>query len=49
MIFFDIILIVAGIAIVIATVLYFVDGKGCGGDCYQGRRPCNCKRNERKE
>lgn len=43
MMFFDIFLIVAGIAIVIATVLYLADKKGCGGDCYQGRRECNCK------
>jgi hypothetical protein len=43
MIFFDIILIVVCIAIAVATVLYLLDSKGCGGDCYQGRRECNCK------
>jgi hypothetical protein len=50
MIFFDIILIVVCLAIAIGTVLYFIDSKkGCGGDCYQGRRECNCKRNKDKE
>ena len=28
----------------IGIVLYFTrNAEGCGGDCYQGRRPCDCK------
>ncbi len=22
---------------------------GCGGDCHQGRRPCNCQKNENQQ
>ena len=37
-------LVLAAIGIAIVFLLYFIRNvEGCGGDCYQGRRECNCK------
>jgi hypothetical protein len=33
-------LIVIGVAI---SIVRRLPGKGCSGDCNQGRRPCNCR------
>lgn len=35
-------LVVLAIAI---TIVRRLPGKGCSGDCNQGRRPCNCRGN----
>ena len=42
---FDTLLITIGVVIALVILLYFVSDieKGCSGDCYQGRRSCNCK------
>lgn len=43
------IIIVLIIAIVcLLVVARFLSGEGCGGDCRQGRDPCNCRNNPSK-
>jgi hypothetical protein len=52
MIMFEVSLVVMAIGIAILAVYYLhkiIKDPGCGGDCYQGRRECNCKRNKVKE
>ena len=43
MIVADYILLAGIVAIVVVALVGFYVGKGCGGDCNQGRRDCDCE------
>ena len=44
----SIVLVIIWLIVVIAVSLFLQGAEGCSGDCYQGRRPCNCKKGEKR-
>lgn len=42
-VFLSVLTILVGFALLILAMAKGYITPGCSGDCYQGRRPCNCK------
>ena len=49
MIIADYILLAGIVAIVVVALIGFYVGKGCGGDCNQGRRDCDCDEDDQRK
>lgn len=49
MIIADYILLAGIVAICVVALVGFYVGRGCGGDCNQGRRECDCETDDHRK